>query len=485
MNKKLFTVALLLFVYFAYASSTFSSTDPDRAYGEILGRTIDDVVRNIHSMDSASPLSHVHVMAIMCQELPSLRINQRNYAGYSYGLMQVTDRTSKALLNGQMVQGRCTYINNLENGECSNPKARLSNIRCSIELGACLLNDILKRCRGDMVCVFNEYNQGDPRKPAVGLSKYVAAYNAIVQGQLCPQAKARPVVWQELFSTVKKITGGVFDPSKIIAASIPNSPWAKNITTAMLSGEYQENPQSFWGSLLSKTGFGKWFSQDSGHGTSYQSTSGSSDSSGSNNSIYKGDYFYQDDKSDAFSEDFSKLSSFDAEYENTQYNQGTLESENSKYSGAFLHCLPTTLEKGEPFLISYSCPTETESVETKGFESKTLKALLKMSAKESKLFEVSCKKSGVNIKLKCQSKVINPAILEFSIKPSNPNIGDLITVTWSTQDFKSCKLTNKDKSLLRSALSGEAVFELDKNSEKLSLLCETETGRIISKEIEI
>ncbi len=482
MSKKLFTVALLLFVYFAYASSTFSSTDPDRAYGEILGRTIDDVVRNIHSVDPASPLSHVHVMAIMCQELPSLRINQKNYAGYTYGLMQVTNRTSKYLLDGTMAQGRCTYINNLENGECSNPKARLSNIRCSIELGACLLNDILKRCRGDMVCVFNEYNQGDPRKPAVGLSKYVAAYNSIVQGQLCPQSKARPVVWQELFSTIKKITGGVFDPNKIIAASIPNSPWAKDITSAMLSGQYQENPQSFWGSLLSKTGFDKWFSQDSGSGTSYQGTSGSS---GSNNSIYKGDYFYQDDNRDNFSEDFSKSSSFDAEYENTHYDQGTLEPENSKYSDTFLHCLPSTLEKGEPFLISYNCPSGSESVETKGFESKTLKALLKMSAKESKLYEVSCKKPGVNINLKCQSKVIDPAILEFSIKPGNPNIGDLITVTWTTQDFKSCRLTNKDKSLIRSAISGEAVFTLEKDADKLTLLCETETGRTISKEIEI
>ncbi len=482
MSKKLF-IFILLPLFLVNYTVVFSGYDFETEYGKALGKTLDDVVKNIHAQFPDSRLTPSHVLAVMCRELPSLRIDKRNSEGRREGLMQVIDSTARALLNGSMANGKCTYINRLENGACADINSRVSNPRCSIEMGACLLNDILTRCNGDFICAVNEYNTGNPRKRAIGQAEYLKNLYDFSNGILCSKASYRPKVWQAMFDTVRILSGTGFSNYNDVPAVLSNnSPWTGIAEERHLQQQYQENPQSFWGSLLSKVGFDKWFSQDSGSGTSYQSTSGSS---GSNNSIYKGDYFYQDDNSDSFSEDFSKSSSFDAEYENTQYDQGTLEPENSKYSDAFLHCLPSTLEKGEPFLISYNCPSGSESVETKGFESKTLKALLKMSAKESKLYEVSCKKPGVNINLKCQSKVIDPAILEFSIKPSNPNIGDLITVTWTTQDFKSCRLTNKDKSLTRSAISGEAVFTLEKDADKLTLLCETETGRTISKEIEI
>ncbi len=240
-------------------------------YGTKLGQTVHEVVLSIHKADEhygrPKLITHAHVMAVMCQENPKLNIAVNNGQGFSRGnqegLTQVIDATAKRLLNGKAASGRCTYINQLEKGICSDIRARVSNPRCSIELGSCYFNEKLQQAGGDSMRAYVGYNTGSVKSSpskANGLTDFVRGYNAIAKGGLCAKARSNISVWKAMWQRIAELTNGQFktDGAEHIMTSTagwPTSPdsiptvknigntWWKSITGQQVA-QSQTQPQS-------------------------------------------------------------------------------------------------------------------------------------------------------------------------------------------------------------------------------------------------
>ncbi len=207
-------------------------------YGARLGVTVDEVVKSIRYQDKKngekSYITHRHIMALMCQENPWLNIRINNGQGFSRGnqegLTQVIDRTARGLLRGSMARGRCTYVNKLENGACSDIRARVNNPRCSIELGACYYNEKLKQARGNPYYAFVGYNTGSIYRAykANGLSSFIRGYNALASGKLCAKARANPQTWIGMYKKIAELTGGTFKTDDAQHIPISSMNWPKD-----------------------------------------------------------------------------------------------------------------------------------------------------------------------------------------------------------------------------------------------------------------
>lgn len=245
-------------VYIASVSSLES-------IGSRLGQTVHEVVLNIRANDrdkgQRSYLTHAHVLAVMCQENPRLDIDIVNGEGRREGLTQVIPSTARGLLSGQMAGGECAYVSRLENGICANPEARISNPRCSIELGACLYNYELKRVRGDAKLAYNAYNTGRSDRRANGQSDFVRGYNASVNGQLCAKADNNLSVWRAMNTKVAELTGGQFKTDGAAHSSISVAGWP---TTEESIPTVENLGRSWWDSPIGRiVSSGQQYSQPS------------------------------------------------------------------------------------------------------------------------------------------------------------------------------------------------------------------------------
>ena len=302
-------------------------------------------------------------MAIMCQELPSLNTGRPNSEGRLEGYTQVTNSTFKGLINGSVAGGACSYIANLENGECADPESRVKNARCSIELGACLFNQLLTKCDGDEACAYNIYNTGSPYKQANGLSDFLQGYQNLVKGQICAKSTYNKPVWDSIYYTVARLTGGRFntDSAQIVQVS------KRNLKTSVEDKAYMKDPD------LNKT-------------TIFDRLQNMLSSSG-------GKQTQEGDPGDVISGGSLLNNSSPNNYDNntpsddTQISSLALDPE----KGA-MYCMPKEMTQNEEFLLAYLCPGGTEFEKVLNFTATDSYGVVKLRAGESKKYSVVCKK---------------------------------------------------------------------------------------------
>ncbi len=223
-------------IVYAYASS----------YNEIglkIGGIVNDVVLNIHAQHPQLQLTHAHVLAVMCQELPSLSINDINSEGRQEGYTQVIISTYQGLVSGSLLGGACAYTASLEGGACADPHSRTDNARCSIEVGACLYDYLLSQCNGDPACAYNGYNTGSIQRFAQGTPDFVRGYNALSHGQLCAKAAFNRPLWESILHAVDVVTGGTFKTNA--AAYVPSSKYNLLRTKIPSASAIQSAPYSY------------------------------------------------------------------------------------------------------------------------------------------------------------------------------------------------------------------------------------------------
>ena len=482
-----FKRAVLLFMLFAVTSLTYAYNDINelaKRYGEMLGLTVNDVVKNIHARHPNSKLTQAHVLAVMCQELPSLNPGKLNSEGRLEGLTQVIDSTFRGLINGSMAGGACRYIATLENGECGRPEGRINNPRCSIELGACLFDHLLSRCNGDVVCAYNAYNTGSPYRRANGLSDFVAGYNAFISGGICKKASARLGVWQSMVKTIHDITGGVYKPENIIAELIPHSQYMDEFSPTM----YQSQPQqSFWQRIFNFGQGSQGYENSSSYNSSsqqVQKTSTASKNSYNNQVLSPSDIFTNSNNSStnaSITSISNKENSFDID--GTENNTESVLQSSS--SNGHLRCFPKTVELGEPYIVAYECPAgySLSKTDIPGASGSAFLTLLSADKKDTQM-SLTCQGQNEKIHFSCSVSVIEPMIETFSVEPANPKPGDTIRIFWSAKDVKTCLVSNKDGSFKRTGKRGEAYLKYTKG-DTLAILCQSKTLKNIKKEISI
>ena len=371
-------VANLLFILiiFSFASIVYANGNIKTSYfdtasnsvGEILGNVVNDVVLNIHAQDPNSLLSQAHVMAIMCQELPSLDAYQFNSEGRLEGYTQVIDSTYQGLIDGTIANGACSYIANIENGACRDPQSRIDNARCSIELGACLYNSLLTKCNGDIACAYNAYNTGSIYKQANGLYDFTQGYNNLIRGRICAKAEYNKPVWESLYATVYRLTDGKLNTG--LAEYIQKSP----INLVRGSGELTDNNKS-------------WIDR------------------------FK-DMFLPSSNSVNVNNNDSNIINGNSLLETKQNNKNGLNHTSTGKSisldpekGA-MYCVPSEVSPNEEFLLTYLCPSGSVFKQSENFNAKEPYGILKMRAYRTTNYSITCKKdSGEEITASCLVKV--------------------------------------------------------------------------------
>ncbi len=349
--------SLLIIFTFVFAGFAYALTTPQE-YADYLAKTVDDVVSTIHATVPGAEIDHSDVLAIMCMEQQSLNIGIDSSAG-AKGLTQVMPGT----FNGYVRQNIQGFGNFARATGCTAEKLA-TDVRCSIEAGARIFNELLMRYNGDRTKAAIAYNAGPGRVGSATLPKETQDYayrklpackNPIVEGR-SPVANE---IWQRLVQRVKEITGGKFSISgiaKVVLYQAGNQPF-DSFTYGQTS-----KPKSFLDKLLSGDLFGggsKNTRTDSGKGvlTSRDIFASGKVSNGNNVSV---------------------------NVSGSKINPDTKEM--------ILYCLPARVEVQEPALVAFVCPSGTS--EAKSTDVDILNGdkygILKIYPKETKDYSVTC-----------------------------------------------------------------------------------------------
>ncbi len=180
---------------------------------------------------------------------------------------------------------------------------------------------------------------------------------------------------------------------------------------------------------------------------------------------------------------FSELSqSVENTTENNMLNVNTSDTFYNK--DKHMLCIPSDPEKGEEFLLWFRCPSG-YSMEENNFDANSNYGLIKLTASESKTYNMKCKKLSNEYTDSCKIEILDPKITSFSITPSNPQDGQEIIVKWDTQDMSRCVLLSEKQGVLSGARFGEVTTNAEKN-DTIKLYCKSKNGlKTIEKKINI
>ena len=470
-------------------------------YGAKLGVTIDEVVKSLRYQDKKnghrSYITHRHIMAMMCQENPKLNIRINNGQGFSRGnqegLTQVIDKTARGLLYGKMAGGRCRYVARLENGVCADLRARVNNPRCSIELGACYLNDKLKQARGNPYLAFVGYNTGSIRKTGAvnGGSAFNRGYDALSRGKLCAKARANPQTWSAMYKKIAELTGGTFKTGDAEHIPISSMNWPKNASkwpTPRSIGK------SWWNSPAGRTiskAFGgqpqpqpqqppqqsqKQMSSPQGQASQGQAPSQQSGSLGGTQGTVENPTITSTD-------DNENRKSDDIEPTYGSIDGGTV-TENAKAS-------ITCKEDGQNVKISWSCPSSTtvsRGIATKGWHFNTHGAgagVVKLPIMFGAEYTVQCISGHKIVSTdNCSVQSYTDDTIGSGVLKNNIPIGVVMhieynkgNVIWSTLGTDSCTIKAGNKTA--SGDAGVLYIGKPQKNTLIKLECDTINGKAI------
>lgn len=455
--------------------------------GTRIGNIVNDVVLDIRAHHPGTPLTHAHVLAIMCQELPSLNASQVNSEGRVEGYMQVIDSTFEGLINGSYAGGACRYVASLENGACADPNSRMTNARCSLELGACLYSYNLMQAGGDAALAYNTYNTGSPNRRANGLADFVAGYNNLTQGVACSKSSYNRPIWGAIMETVSALTGGTFktDDAQHIAVSASNLTQAlttmvgggttNNILGGLLSSLNSSNSSGTTNPIASFLGLG-----NSPSGSSGTSASGSSGGSGTQSS---GVSTNTNTTSDA-----SVIAQTDAIISNAygDVSYVTPVSAVANSNTEQLLCLPALTQANEPALLAWYCPSGV-AASTNFTTDDTSYGLIEITPAETTTYSLTCNArtdTATPTEHTCTITIINPSLALQS--PDAVTAGASANIYWSSIDTTACTLTsNTNSTFRRVGISGDIQSHAIYEDTTFTLECETKSGSLISKEVSV
>ncbi len=468
--KLIITLVLLSTFSFTYAVQS------TRDYAFYLAKTIDDVVNSIHATVPNSKINHADVLAIICIEQKSLKIDNSSAASRAAGargLTQVTDKTFRNYYN-KNIRGFADFA---RRHNC-NAYNLSHDVRCSIEAGARIFNDLLIRYNGNRNMAAGAYHGGTgsvlspTQYKGMLTTKYATqwfpkCYNNIVQGN-SPVASD---IWRNLVSSLSNITNGKFTlsgPAHLVAYTASNM--------------FQpQNQQSWWGNMRA------WFSgpRDFSHGSlPYRSPSYAykSNYNGSKLNVEyenkdKAFFEWQQEREDSVQVDtYTDDSSGTATHlnENNDFSEKVNQDDSGTYwdqndeKKAFLKCFPSVLERGEPFFVVYSCGRYGKTKLIGAKDSGKNYGLDMQRASENKKISLYCAENNEEYVATCDISVKNPKIAEFYISPTNPKNGQTASLYWATKDMRSCLVRVGSKE--SSGLSGVLNFKYD-NSIPISIEC--------------
>jgi hypothetical protein len=495
--------------------------------GERIGSVVHDVVRNIRAKHPGSQLTHAHVLAVMCQELPSLRMDEINSEGRAEGMTQVITKTYKGLVSGQGASGSCSYIAGLENGECANPDSRVTNTRCSIEAGACLFDYELTRCNGNVSCAYNAYNTGSPNKRANGANDFITGYQNLIRGTVCDKASNNTGVWAAIMQTVSKLTDGTFKTEDAIHIAVSALNLRGMIPEAVFSSSNGiTGSQGFWennpiGNLLGfSSSPGESSSGDSSSvgssvqkgpiSSSYGNTSGNTSSSQSSQSSPSSPF-------SAFNTSGGSGGSSGGSFNGTSNNESgslsdnfrTNDGEDSATAGISatspqttatlsiddlaptLLCLPNPINAGEAAILMWACRDSSDSSALTADDTSnpvdTINDTIgtaRVTPNGDTTYTLTCDKGTQS---SCTVEVANPA-LAILTTPSSATRGQTVTISWKTKDTNACIVTSSDpnhQNFSRQGVEGDAVSPTLTRNTTFVLTCETVTGTLEERGVSV
>lgn len=492
-KKQLITLAVLAAVLLApalwrgasnVASEVYSQLAASvgisaQAYGEKLGDSVHHAVLNIRAHVPNSHITHADVLSIMCVENAGLNANVCASAG-DCGLTQVIEGTFNMYVNRNA--GNCGYIRTSFSGSVSH--SNLSNPRLSIEVGACIFNDALRKCGGDRSCAYHIYNSG--RK---GGSPYVNRFNTCYEHTRIGKQfqKIGSTIWGDLIKKVSELTGGTFKTEDALNIPISASGWSST----------QLNPQEHWKQITSgwqNSSLGQLFGGQSGLGggsgggssSGYQSgyQSSSSGTQQQSGSTHQTSNSWGSSTGDT-DENYTNIASTESDPTSSDSS-----SANSTYlpGKPLLNCLPNIVIKDEPALIFWQCrdgaDTALLSESATGQASELDPAgKARVSPSETTEYKLTCGSSSTSEQVTsatCNIEVIDPALALISSKKSVP-MWESVNLSWSSIDTQGCELNSDDNNSKhvdwrRYGSSGDVLSHAITKETVFTLTCTTVTG---------
>ena len=486
--KKAVSIAvfLLLVTYSAaYAYVKSASTE----YGKYLAKTIDDVVRTIHATEKKSYITHADILALICVEQRSLNITKSSGAG-ARGLTQVMPYT----FNDYYRTNRHGFRDFIIRTHCTVDKLS-SDPRCSIEAGARVFDDLLVRFHGNRNMAAGAYHGGPgavisstvykgPKTQAYAVNWYPSCYNVVANGN----APSKSKIWKALISELAYLTRSTFGVNGVHPQLVDYTAGNQSFVKRYLL-ETQNKPIL---KQLVNIGYNPSETQDYGTQTvsNTHAPYGGADASEINNlysgssATYKNTSNAPIERAETFFIKQTQPQTRSQEFISKQRERRPAVASNQ--SKVYMACFPSFVEPGEPFIVAYSCPAGTTEVKDSAIGAGGAKTYLsKKTATHSQEYSVTCRSPQREQTVRCKITVAKPQINNFTITPVNPVFGDKVTVTWSTDNVKSCILSDDKGQVKRTANNGSANFIYERGIHDLTLSCTALTGRIIRKTIQL
>jgi len=153
-----------------------------------------------------------------------------------------------------------------------------------------------------------------------------------------------------------------------------------------------------------------------------------------------------------------------------------------------LLCLPDPVSAGEDAIIMWACRDGAYTTQGENFDTgeKMIGSTI-VSPNEDTLYSVTCinKEEAENTSASCEINVANPA-LALVTTPTSVKRGEKVSITWRTNDIKSCALTSKAfPSFEKNGIEGEVVSPRLTTHTVFTLSCETDTGQLEEKKVSV
>ncbi len=139
-------------------------------------------------------------------------------------------------------------------------------------------------------------------------------------------------------------------------------------------------------------------------------------------------------------------------------------------------CLPAVKYKNEPAIIAYKCPDAGDLLSSSFGATDDSGVLIRNSLNTEEYIDCKAGSSGSTQRFTCSVSEIDPQILEFTISPVKPALGQKVYLKVSTKDMKSCFVSNRDSSVSQKGLNFEFNFINNYKSDSFLLTCLDASG---------
>lgn len=148
-----------------------------------------------------------------------------------------------------------------------------------------------------------------------------------------------------------------------------------------------------------------------------------------------------------------------------------------------LSCIPGTIAAGEPAMVLYACGDTSTSATGDGFDTAgATSGKARVYPTDDQTLEISCDE-GTNTQ--CLIQVIHPSVAIIATPSSTVRNGS-VDLTWKGEDVNDCVVrSNKHSSFSRRGVTGDAPSPSLIETTRFTLLCETETGTIVSDTVDV